>query len=56
MGDNSRGLLGQILRRKNDFGFQGDFVSYMFTITDLAYKPLFLSHLRLQITASLYDK
>ena len=56
MSDDSRRLLRQILRRKNNFGFQGNLVSYMFTMKHLAYKPLLLSHTHLQITTSYNDK
>jgi hypothetical protein len=44
MGKDAGRLFGQVLRRKDNQGFQGDLVIYMFTITDLAYIPLFLSH------------
>jgi hypothetical protein len=44
MSEDAGWLLRQMLRRKNDQGFQCDFMSYMFAIADLAYIPLFLSH------------
>jgi hypothetical protein len=44
MGNDARWLFRQMLRRKYDQGFQCDLVSYMLTITDLVYEPLFLSH------------
>jgi hypothetical protein len=42
---DARWLFGQILRGKYNQGFQCNFVIYMFTISDLAYIPLFLSHM-----------
>jgi hypothetical protein len=44
MGNDAGWLFRQVLRRKHNQGFQRDFVTYMLTIPDLVYKPLFLSH------------
>jgi len=45
MSNNTRGLLGQILRRKHEQGLQRDLVTNMLAVTDLAYVPLLLSHI-----------
>jgi len=44
MSNDTWGLLGQILGRKHNLGFQRDLVTYMLAIADLAYIPLLLSH------------
>ena len=44
VGDDAGLLFGQVLRREYYQGFQGDLVSYVLTIADLTYIPLFLSH------------
>jgi hypothetical protein len=44
MSEDTGWLLGQVLRRKDDQGFQCDLMRYMFAIADLADIPLFLSH------------
>jgi hypothetical protein len=44
MGNNAWRLFGQKFRREHNEGFQCDLVTYMLTIPDLAYIPLFLSH------------
>jgi hypothetical protein len=44
MSEDTGWLLRQVLRRKNDQGFQCDFMGYMFAIADLTYIPLLLSH------------
>ena len=45
VGKDAGWLFGQMLRGKYNQGFQGDLVIYMLTIPDLAYIPLFLSHM-----------
>ena len=42
-GDDAWRLFWQILRRKHNLGFQSNFVSNMFAVTNLAHIPLFLS-------------
>jgi hypothetical protein len=44
MSEDTRWLLRQMLRRKNNQGFQCDLMRYMFAIADLTYIPLLLSH------------
>jgi hypothetical protein len=44
VGNNAGWLFGQKFRRKYNQGFQRDLVTYMLTIPDLAYVPLFLRH------------
>jgi len=44
MGNDTWGLFRKILRRKQDFGFQRDLVSYVLAVKDLAYIPFLLSH------------
>jgi len=44
MSDDAGLLLRQMFRGKYNQGFQGDLVSYVLTVPDLAYIPLFLCH------------
>jgi hypothetical protein len=44
MGKYAGWLFRQMFRRKYNQSFQCDLVTYMLTITNLVYIPLFLSH------------
>jgi hypothetical protein len=45
MGKDAGRLLGEILRRKHNQGFESDLVTDMIAEPDLANIPLFLSHM-----------
>jgi hypothetical protein len=44
VGNDTWGLLGQVFRRENHLGLQGDLVSDMLAVANLTYIPLFLRH------------